>query len=606
MTKTRWVVRETDANLPLMAKTLNIHEITARCMANRGIRSKKTALAFLSPIVDKLRDPFTLKGMHEAVQRIFAAIGQEKIMIYGDYDADGIMSTVILYKTLQKLGADCDYYIPHRVDEGYGMNQPAVTKLASAGVNLLIAVDNGISAVQEVAAATALGMDTVIIDHHEPGETLPAAVAIVDPKQPDCEFPFKEMCAAGLTYKLCDALCSFAKNPLTNNERDEMLMLAGIATLCDIVDLSDENRIIVSAGLAALNANKLLNPGLGSLITVRGYLAKPIDATSVGFVIGPCLNATGRLKSASLAVELLMAGADETKKRLELAQELTELNDARKALTSECVERAMAGIFSEGVNVAGTSSRNSDGTSPENSAVVSGKDNDNKLTLLPKVLVLTDFEAHESVAGIVAGRVREMTNHPTILLTRGDSAAKGSGRSIEAYNMFEALYAHRHLFHKFGGHAMAAGLTLPEENIEALRLALNNDCTLTDEDFRPILQADCELPPQEISLAISQELACLAPFGKGNSEPLFISYGLFAEKVRIMDEKNTLIFTFLLKGGRRLKGIAFGLNEQYAAAFAGKPASIDVDMDVAYNIETNVWNDVAEVQIRIRDFSVHM
>jgi len=584
---TRWVLRETDANLPLMAKTLGISEIMARCMANRGIRSKNAALAFLSSDLGRLRDPFVLKGMREAVERILAAVGREKIVIYGDYDVDGIMSTVILYKVLRKLGADCEYYIPHRVEEGYGMNHAAVTKLASAGANLLIAVDNGISAVEEVAAAAALGVDTVIIDHHEPGEILPAAAAIVDPKQAGCEFPFKELCAAGLTYKLCDALCNFAKKPLTDDERGEMLMLAAIATLCDIVDLSDENRIIVSAGLAALNANKLLNPGLGSLITVRGYLAKPIEAFTIGFVIGPCLNATGRLKSAALAVDLLLADADDTKKRLELAQELTELNEARKTLTAECVERALAGVYS--------------GASLEKSTEAS---DETSLPELPKVLVLTDFEAHESVAGIVAGRIREMTNHPAILLTRGDSAAKGSGRSIESYNMFEALYAQRHLFHRFGGHAMAAGLTLPEENIEPLRRALNESCTLTDDDFRPILQADCELPPQEVSLALSEELIRLMPFGKNNSEPLFVSYGLFAEKVRIINDKNTLIFTFLLESGRRIKGIAFGLNEQYAAAFDNAPSSTDITMDVAYCVETNVWNNVAEVQMRVRDFRV--
>ena len=566
--KSRWEMRETDADLKLMAKTLHIHEITATVMAKRGIRTKNTALSFLAPSIKNLRDASLFKGMTATLERISSALKKrEKIIIYGDYDADGIMSTVIIYKTLKRLGAHCEYYIPHRIDEGYGLNIAAVEKMAECGVHLIITVDNGISAVEEIKAANALGMDTIIVDHHEPVETLPPAVAIVDPKQADCEYPFKEMCAAGITFRLAAALCEYEKNPLSSQEYDELLALASIGTICDIVNLTDENRIIVTAGLAALDTNKLINPGLGSLITIRGYLQKTIDTHTIGFIIGPCLNATGRLESAALAVELLTSDAIETEKRLKFAAELTELNEARKSLTAECVERALSAAM-------------------ENSS---------------KILVLTDMEAHESVAGIVAGRIRDAVGRPTILLTHGDGAVKGSGRSIEKYNLFEALYKHRHLFTRFGGHAMAAGLTLPEENIEALRVALNEDCTLSDNDFRPVLQIDRILSPEEITLALSDEIARLAPFGKGNNEPLFASYGLYASNVRIINEKNTLIFTFESKTGRRLKGIAFGLNEAYAAVFGNKTAGIT--LDAAYHIETNVWNNIAEVQIRIRDFT---
>lgn len=568
--ETRWAVRETDADLPLMSKVLNINEITACVMANRGIRSKNACLAFLSPSIERLRDPMQMKDMPKALERISAAVkNREKIIIYGDYDADGIMSTVILYKVLVRLAANCEYYIPHRVDEGYGLNFAAVEKLATLGVKLLITVDNGISAIDEIAAAAKLGLSTVIIDHHEPSEILPAAEAIVNPKQPECEYPFKEMCAAGITFKFAVALCDYMNFPLADAARDELLALAAIATLCDIVELSDENRVIVNFGLAVLNANKLINPGLGSLITVRGYLDKPIDTFTVGFVIGPCLNATGRLKSAELAVQLLLASAEEPKKRLEISQELIELNEARKALTAECVERALVSLEGE---------------------------------KLPKVLVLTDMEAHESVAGIVAGRIRDATCRPTILLTQGDGALKGSGRSVEGYNLFEALYKHRHLLTRFGGHAMAAGLALPEENIETIRTALNQECTLTEDDFCPIIKIDRILPPEEINLALSDELARLAPFGKGNPEPLFASYGLFVEKVRVLNEKNTLIFTFATATGRKFKGIAFGLNEAYAAACANQTEG--VTLDAVYNIETNIWINNAEVQIRIRDFRI--
>jgi single-stranded-DNA-specific exonuclease len=559
----KWEIRETDADIKLMASVLNVSEITARVMANRGIRSKNAAVFFLAPSLERLRDPLKLKDMDKALTRISSAISaREKIMIYGDYDADGIMSTVILYKTLSRLGADCEYYIPHRIDEGYGLNIFAVEKIAKSGVNLLITVDNGISAVEEINSAAALGMETVIIDHHEPAEILPPAAAIIDPKQDDCDYPYKEMCAACLTYKFSLALCEYVKNPLERAEHDEFLALASIAALCDITPLTDENRIIVTNGLKVLNANKLINPGLGSLITMRGCLEKQIEAYTVGFVLGPCLNATGRLESAKLAVELLLARADEIQKRIDLAQQLVELNDARKKLTAECVERAMEKI----------------------TATEEGK--------LPKVFVLTDFEAHESVAGIVAGRIRDATCRPTILLTQGDGAVKGSARSVEGYNIFEALYKHRELFRRFGGHAMAAGLTLPEENVEILRVALNEECTLSEENFHSVLQIDCELSPEKITLALSDELARLAPFGKENSEPLFVSYGLYVENARVLDEKNTIIFTFSTETGRRLKGIAFGLNKAY---------SNDSVIDAVYSIETNIWNNSADVQIRIKD-----
>jgi single-stranded-DNA-specific exonuclease len=276
-----------------------------------------------------------------------------------------------------------------------------------------------------------LGIATIIIDHHEPGEAQPPAYAVIDPKQRDCGYPFKELCAAALVYKVCAALCDKIGVPFT--EEKEMCALAAMACICDIVDMRDENRTLIHRGLAALNAGKLMNPGLGTLITQRGYLDKPIDTHTVGFVLGPCLNATGRLESAEISVDLLLA--EDITSRISLAADLIALNDARKDLTKECVERALAQL--DGV--------------PD------------------KVLVLVDPMAHESVAGIVAGRIRDATGHPTIVLTPGEEAFKGSGRSIPAYNMYEALHANRALFLRFGGHAAAAGLTLPEENIPLLR-----------------------------------------------------------------------------------------------------------------------------------------
>jgi len=569
-TKSKWQLNETDANLQLMSKVLSISEITANVMANRGIRTKNTALSFLSPTIDSLHDTLEMKDAEKVLQRISEAISKcEKIVIYGDYDVDGIMSTTIMQKILTRLGADVSYYIPHRQEEGYGLGIGAIDKLAASGAELIIAVDNGISAVSEVFHANSLGLDVVIIDHHEQGDELPHAIGIVDPKQRDCNYPFKEMCAAGLTYKIAAALCEYIGVSFT--DRDELLVLACVATLCDIVDLYDENRVLVNCGLAVLNTNKLINPGLGSLITLRGYLEKTIDTFTVGFVIGPCLNATGRLESAVLSVELLLS--EEFDKRMELAHKLAELNEERKSLTSGCVERVLSEL---------------------------NMDN------LDKIIVISDTAAHESVAGIVAGRVREATNRPTILLTQGDGAMKGSGRSVGIFNLYEALYAHKDLFMRFGGHAMAAGLTIADENIPILREVLNRECTLTPEDFRPILQIDRVLVLEDITLRLSDELTRLAPFGKGNEEPLFLTNALYAENVRVLDEKRTLIFTFFSPQAGRIKGIAFGLNEIYAhriqeAGLEDKKTG-GLKMDAVYTVETNVYNGSASVQMRIKDF----
>ena len=574
----KWKIMETDANLALMAEVLGISEITARCLANRGLRTKNSASLHLCPSEQRLHDIGLMADTAKALARIGQAIGSEKIVVYGDYDVDGITSTVILMKVLGRLGADCDYYMPHRVTDGYGLNAEAVRKIRETGASLLIAADNGVSAIEEIGLANSLGMDVIVVDHHEPqfseangGRTdiLPRAYAILDPKLNGCPYPFKELCAAVLSFKLAGALCEFLGQSF--DEKDELMTLAAIATLCDIVPLVDENRVIVQLGLRALNQNKLINPGLGSLIAIRGYLERPLDTYTVGYVLGPCLNATGRLESASIAVDLLLLPHDDKKKRAELAEELVRLNGERKNLTQECVDRLSSQI-------------------PEN---------------LPKVLVLVDKEAHESVAGIVAGRIREMTGRPTILLTAGDGQLKGSGRSIEKYNIFEAMLANRHLFTRFGGHAMACGLTMPECNVGLLEDALNRACSLDDNDFLEELMLDSELELGELSLALSEELALLAPYGKGNREPLFVTRRLYAESVRVLDEKRTLLFSFS-KGGHRHKGVAFGKNAQYdkLTREAGANKAGGFFMDVVYSVDTNEWNGEKSPQMRVRDFQV--
>ena len=574
--KAEWKLQHSDANIALMSEVLGVSEFTAGVLANRGVRSKNAAFFFLNPSEEKLHDISLMAGAKKALERIRDSVGKEKIVVYGDYDADGITSTVILCKVLRRLGADCEYYMPHRVLDGYGLNAIAIEKIGETGAKLVIAVDNGISAIDEIALANNLGIDVIVVDHHEPAFTindgkrtdiLPAAYAILDPKQYACEYPFKEICAAVLAYKLAEALCILLGEDFA--EKDELLPLAAIATLCDIVPLVNENRIIVKLGLRALNQNKQANPGLGSLIALRGYMDRNLDTFTVSYVLGPCLNATGRLESAAIAVDLLLSA--DAQKSMELAEELVRLNNERKNLTKECVDRLMKHIPKE----------------------------------LPKVLVLTDLDAHESVAGIVAGRIREATGRPTILLTKGDGALKGSGRSIEKYNIFEALLSINHLFIRFGGHAMACGITIAPENVDMLRKLINDSCPLGEEDFGTEMLLDGELGLGQINLKLSYELECIAPFGKGNEEPLFASMKLYTENVKVLDEKRTLVFSFS-KDGHRIKGVAFGKNELYDSLTkeAGVNKNGGYFLDVAYAIETNEWNGEKSVQLRVKDFRV--
>jgi len=558
----RWQVKQTDANLALMSEVLGISELTARVMANRGLRSKNTALAFLKTSLSTLRPFVQMKGAIKALERIKTAIENgEQITIYGDYDVDGMTGTAILQKALSSLGANVSYYIPHRITEGYGLNKSAISTLAEGGTQLLLLIDNGISAVEEIAHATSLGIDTVILDHHEPGEELPEAVAIVDPKQLDCPYPFKEFCAGGLAYKFALALFEYLNKP--QQHADEFLVLAALATICDIVQLQDENRVIVTAGLIILNANKLINPGLGSILALQKYMEKPIDTHSAGFIIGPCLNAAGRLDSGSLGVELLLAAPDDAR---ELAEKLVELNKARKGLTEDGFNRLITQL-------------------PEQ---------------LDKVLVLVDKEIHESLAGIVAGRIREATSRPTIVLTSGDVSMKGSGRSNDLYNMFAALERNKHLLTRFGGHFKAAGLSLSEENIPLLRENLNAECTLSDDDFIPLIEADSTLTSTDITVKQASELTLLAPFGSGNPEPVFIARNLFVESVRDIEEKNTLIFSLVTEDRLRVKGLAFGLNKKYKKEAKQEKGFY---IDVACHLETNEFRGNVDVQLRILDFN---
>ncbi|MCL2618420.1 MAG: single-stranded-DNA-specific exonuclease RecJ [Defluviitaleaceae bacterium] len=594
----KWMLQQETANIELMAQTLSISRTMAQVLVNRGIRTRNTALRFLNPALSDMHDPREMKGMEEALDIVAASIGgREKIVVYGDYDADGVMSTVILYKTLRRLGADVVYYIPERVEEGYGLNMTAVRGIAESGVDLIITSDNGIAANAEIAAAKELGLKVVVIDHHEPAfaedadgvrrDIAPPADAIVDPKQAGCAYPFKALCAGGLAYKFSKALHERLGESFEDASgfAEEMLSLAMIATICDIVDLHGENRVIARAGLAALNRVKTRNIGLGALIDAKGYTHRLIDATAVGFIIGPCINASGRLEHARYAVDLFTTeNAEEAR---ELAGWLVSLNESRRALTLTAFESAAAKLEQDGLT------------------------GDN-------VLVVYDPSIHESVAGIVAGRIKDRYYKPTIVITDSEGCLKGSARSIEGYNIFEELYKCRELFLRFGGHAMAAGLSIEPGKLGELRSRLNADFALGADELVPKLTYDDRLEVHDITYELAQELAKLEPFGKANRAPLFCSLRQSLRELRVIEGKNTVIVNVSPGGSyRRVKGISFNMvpvmrqilserltPEQTDAIMSGETRRTDLLFDLLYELEIDEYNGNVSVQMRIKDMKL--
>lgn len=593
---TDWLDLKSDADISLMSETLGISGITASVLANRGIRSKNAAVKYLNPQKKFMYDEALLKDIGKAAEAVREALAKGlRIAVYGDYDVDGIMSTVILQKTLQKLCADVIYYIPGREEEGYGLNAEAVKRLHAEGARLLITCDNGVSANAEISLAKELGMTVVVIDHHEvfsSGGALPAlppADAVIDPKREDCGYPFKRLCAAALCYKFARYLHSLLE--ITFADDDEYFIFAAIASICDIVALQDENRIFAKHGLELMNGGKIKNLGLNALASARGLEGKKIGAFEIGFVIGPCINATGRLERASTAVELFLCG-DEIR-AAELAAKLTELNEARKRLTGESVRAVL------------------------DSLSLSERAGDN-------VHLIFDENLHESIAGIVAGRVKDVTGRPVIVFTKSgglcEGLAKGSARSIQGYNIFLELNRHRELFTRFGGHEMAAGLTLKKENIEILRERLLAACNLKPDDFNKKIFIDGELELPEITFELAKELSLAAPFGRGNEEPVFRAFAVAENVEAIGADKKTLRFTFgagqgsEIKG-QKLKGICFGMAREFTDMLensCGAEESVffaengrlrkALCLEIAFCIEINEFNGNSNLQLRLVDF----
>ena len=585
----RWLLKRTKVNTAEMAKELGIRQATATVLANRELYSRKDARDFLFGGEGAFGDPAEMKDMLQGVSLIAQAIQNEKkIAVYGDYDVDGVMSTSILYQTILRCGGKAVFYVPHRQKEGYGLNLKAVEDLSAEQVDVLFTCDNGIAALQEIALAKEKGMTVVLLDHHEPGFTgigeerrdiLPKADAIIDPKQRDCPYAFKYMCAGGLSYKFARLLL---QEFCIDDEalEKQLVSFAAIATVCDIVDLLGENRAIVQKGLPEIQ--KTENIGLRVLMEEAGLADKIVSDYHIGFIIGPCINATGRLESGRQAVELFCSKNE--KEAREKAKNLVQLNEERKHLTEEAAERADLAL-------------------QEGDA------------LRDRVLVLYDPTIHESIAGIVAGRIKDKYYHPTILITGSEEGAKGSGRSIEGYHLFEALFANRELFTRFGGHAMAAGLSLPVKNIDILRQRLNEQCQLTQEQMIPVLRIEKSLSFAEIDLGLAKELKALAPFGKGNPAPLFGSKGIRVDRLDIIGkEKNILRMTVSEpSSGTRLSAISFDGYGQLCQMLKELSPAEDCDkmilsgqlpslLDMVYSVDINTYNGRSSVQLMLKDF----
>ena len=528
----KWFVSAKRADFTEIGKKFNITPMTARIIRNRDVIGDEQIRKFLLGGIADLYAPWELAGMREGIASLQQAIiNGAKIRIIGDYDIDGVCATHILLTGLKKVGANVDTVIPDRVKDGYGINEHLIDGAKADSVDVIVTCDNGIAAYRQIAYAKELGIKVIVTDHHdvpveenENGrlEKLPPADVIINPKQERCGYPWKGLCGGAVAWKLVAAL--YETYNVAMEEAYKLLEFAAIATVGDIMELQDENRIIVKEGLKRIHQTK--NIGLRSLIEVNGLERDSIGAYHIGFVLGPCINAGGRLDTAKRALELFASEDKEAADRL--AGDLKALNDSRKELTKDGVEEAVHQVLDTG--------RRSE-----------------------RVLVIYLPDCHESIAGIIAGKVKERFYRPTIVLTDAEDGIKGSGRSIPGYNMFEELCKVGDLFTKFGGHPMAAGMSLPKENLQKLRSQLNKNCTLTEEDMIEKLSIDIAMPIQYINEDFIEELKVLEPFGNGNSKPLFAERELHVLQSQVLGKnKNTVKVYGINAAGCHMEGLYFG------------------------------------------------
>ncbi len=627
--KEKWMVAAKRADFKAIGQRFGIDQVTARIIRNRGVVGEEAVAVYLQGGLESLNDPAALKGCTEAVRLLQEKIRQgKKIRIIGDYDIDGVNATYILFKALIRCGANADYEIPDRMKDGFGLNIKLVRLAYEEGVDTILTCDNGIAAIEQIAYAKEHGMTVIVTDHHEPyfdvsekersgtdpagaeqktndagqektgsdfadaahkagcgGKAdrrvylLPDADVIVNPKQPGCAYPYKKLCGAAVAWKLVFVL--YQAMGIPREEALEFLEFAAIATVGDVMDLDGENRIIVREGLKRLQTTE--NPGLRALIAASGLMDSRITAYHIGFVLGPCINASGRLDTAKRSLRLLLA--DGQKEAAELAAALKELNDERRQMTQDGIKKACIQIESTSL----------------------ARD---------RVLVVYLPDCHESVAGIIAGKLRERYYRPVFVVTDGEECAKGSGRSIEAYSMFDEMMRCQDLFLKFGGHPMAAGFSLEKTRIEEMRRRLNANCTLTQDDLTEKILIDVPMPIDYITEGLIEGLNVLEPFGKGNEKPLFAEKGLKLLSARILGRnRNVLKLEVSNQTGAIMEAVYFGDPEVFLQAVADRYGEEErqklcwgrenaVYASVTYYPLVNEYQGRRTLQIEIKNYKI--
>lgn len=554
-----------------IGERFGIDQVTARIIRNRDVIGEKAIEKYLHGSWKDFYSPWLLKDMEKAVAILQEKIeNRNRIRIIGDYDIDGVMSTYILLESLRGLGCDVDMMIPNRITDGYGINEHLIEQAWQEGRDTIITCDNGIAAVTQIRKAKDLGMTVIVTDHHEVPfedlegerkEILPPADAIVNPKQKACSYPFAGLCGAVVAMKVMEAL--YEKMAPEVDLVDKMLPFAGIATIGDVMDLQDENRILVKEGLQRLHHTT--NLGLQELIRVNNLEPENISPYHIGFILGPCLNASGRLDTAKRALQLLLA--DSREEAAVLAGDLKNLNESRKEMTAQGLEKAIEQVESTSM-------------------------------MEDTVLVVFLPECHESLAGIIAGRLRERYHKPSFVLTRGEEGVKGSGRSIESYSMYEKLCECKEYLTKFGGHPMAAGLSLEEENVERFRRKLNEQSGLTEEDLVEKVTIDVPMPIHYIRKDLVQELSLLEPFGKGNEKPLFAQKNLWISQMRVFGKNRNVVKMRLTdENGYPMDGVYFGNGDEFAEEGRGKRK-----ISIVYYPDINMYQGRESLQVIIRHY----
>lgn len=584
MSRTRqaaWMLQTKRADFTAVANRFQISPVTARIIRNRDVVEEADIERYLHGTILDLYDPHQMKDMDLAVSIIKKKVERgERIRIVGDYDIDGVCSTYLLYQGIRRCGGVVDYQIPERIKDGYGINESIIRKAKEDGIDTIVTCDNGIAAREQIALAKELGMTVVVTDHHEvptaeapvteisaepgiPMELLPPADAIVNPKQQSCHYPFEGICGGVVAYKLVQVLYEAFSIP--QQEWEAMLEFAAIATVGDVMKLQDENRIIVRWGLRRMPETESM--GLRKLVGACGLDIHTLTAYHIGFVIGPCLNASGRLQTAQLALELLLCQDEQQAERM--AAELQLLNEERKEMTAAGVEEALKQV----------EERYAD----------------------DQVLVIFLPDCHESLAGIIAGRVREAWNKPTLVLTRSEEGVKGSGRSIEAYHMYQALCGVQDLLSKFGGHPMAAGFSLEEANVDEFRRRLNAQAGLKPEDFIPKIWIDVPMPLEYISEKLVEELKILEPFGQGNEKPQFAQKNLNIRSVRVLGKnRNAVKLSLVTEQGLAMDGMLFTEGDRFV-----EELGTCRNLDVIYYPDVNEYNGNRTLQIIIKEYKIH-